>query len=71
MYYVERELVKVTDKDGIKYFAVDEDTLENMDDTSRGMQYIVDDGTGKYQDAQFTVEWMGKVQVSMEYPDPY
>lgn len=59
--YEEMILAKVTSVRGVEYFAIDEDTLENMYDSSSAMQYIP--GGPGYEEKQFQVEKLGIVKV--------
>ncbi len=49
----------------VQYFAVTEETAENMDNTSSAMQYIHKTGT-EYAEAQFNVIELGKILVEPE-----
>lgn len=48
------------------FYAVDDDTLENMYDTSSAMTHIVGDGPGDYSKKQFQVDKIGDVWVPLE-----
>lgn len=62
--YKTLRLAKVTSYGGkVEYFAVTEETLENMEGTSADMTHIVDRGDGKYQKNQFIVEDLGEIKV--------
>ncbi len=59
--YRELRLAKVFSYDKVEYFAVTEETLENMENSSVDVQYIV--GGPDYIKMQFKVEDMGKILV--------
>jgi hypothetical protein len=61
--YQEMYLVKVTQQGKDEYFAVTEETRDNMKDSSSAMQHIVDHGDGEYRKAQFNVVDLGVVKV--------
>lgn len=67
--YVTRDLIKVVDHGKTIYYAVTNDTADNMLNTSSGLQYVTDYGDGKYQDIQFDAKLIGTVLVEMEYSD--
>jgi hypothetical protein len=62
--YRELRLVRVTSYGNVvEYFAVDEKTEENMQDSSTSRQYIV--GGPDYEKLQFDVECLGKILVQI------
>lgn len=62
--YIELDLVKVTKSNKeIIYYAVDEDTADNMMNTSSALQYVTQKDTNNYSEIQFDCEFIGKVFV--------
>jgi hypothetical protein len=70
MNYTAKRLARVVDWAGTKYYAVSENTLENMQDSSASTQYIIGQNAEDYQKKQFTVEDLGLILVEQEIPDP-
>ena len=66
MEYVEKNLVKITKlNDEVKYYAVDENTCDNMIDSSSAIQYIPWESKEQYDNLQFKAEFVGNVFVQI------
>lgn len=63
--YKKMLLAKVTNSNGIEYFAVTEETLDNMEDSSAAATYIIPKKPEDYAKAQFKVENLGEILVEI------
>jgi len=57
--------VKVVQNNMTKFYAVDDDTLENMENTAAALQYVPDSGDGQYQKLQFSLKRIDSILVQL------